>query len=122
MSSGTGVGFLDDSLNAVTNIFTAGVVGFDEDGLGTGILSDAAIDVTKEITGAKAAEEANALAREQAEQARAQAEQDRQNAISDDQRRNLQASRRAGSVRNNSGDTSSGNVSNLGNQTDFLGL
>lgn len=74
---------------------------------------------TKEVTGAKAAEEANQMAREQFEEQKIAAEQDRQNAIITKGREQVQASQLAGAARR-AGTT---NNSLLGSdEKDFLGL
>lgn len=123
MSSGTGSGFIDDVLNVGLQIGTAGFVGYGEEGFQGGYSAEA----IKEVTGANAAEEANKLAREQFEEETAQALEDRQNQITQNRQRQTQASQTAGAVRNrsttsNSSSSSTTNTSNLGGETDFLGL
>lgn len=123
MSGGTGSGFLDDILNIKTQIGTFGLVGYGDEGFRAGVTTEG----VKEVTGVNAAEEANALAREQFEQESAQLQQDRDNALEQNRRRQTQASNAAGAVRNASNRNTSATTSrpntNLGNaETDFLGL
>ena len=56
MSSGTGVGIIDDFLNVTTQVGTMGLVGYGDSGIKAGVVGKPVVDGTKEITGAKAAE------------------------------------------------------------------
>jgi len=110
---------------------TYGTVGFDKDskfGLKKGVVTKGSIDGLKEITGAKAAEEANNMARQQMEEQRATTLNDRENAKKQDAANQLTLSNRAGGIRNqvnSSLSTSRGGnrYSTLGGEEqDFLGL
>jgi hypothetical protein len=92
---------LEAALNIATNIGTAGTVGYGEDGFGvkSGFATGSALDITKEITGANALEEANRLAREQVTEEKARETQRREDVRSQTARDQLQASRSAASVR-----------------------
>lgn len=112
----------NDILNVVVQGSTAGVVGFEDGKLGTGVTSDLAIDATKEITGANAAEEANEIARQQFEEDRARLSQQRADAITANQQEQVRRSRGAGRARGNVNAGSSAASSNVAQDTDFLGL
>lgn len=123
MSSGTGVGFLDDIIDVSTNFGTGGLVGFDEEGFGTGVTSDIAIDATKEITGAAAAEEANAMALEQAREDRQARLDQRATARTQQRNRQISASNAAGASRRSVTNTSQARGSSLGgDEGNLLGL
>lgn len=122
MSSGTGVGFLDDVVNVATQISTAGTVGYGKQGVKKGITTEAAVDVTKEITGAKAAEEANAMARDQFNLATEQAKQDRLNSQTAAKNGQIAASNSAGAARGSASSTTKRANTPVGDVSDFLGL
>ena len=122
MSSGTGVDVLDEGLNAFTNVFTFGQAGYGKDGFGMdkGVAGKQEINFLKEITGAKAAEEANAMARDQFNQEVAAKEVDRANAVSQKKNNQLNLSNNAQKLNNNSSPNKSTKI--VGDVTDFLGL
>jgi len=126
MDGGTGVGFIDDTLNVVTNVATGGLVGYDPNngGFGAGELTQAGTKVVKDATGATAAEEANALAAEEAEKARQQLQQDRVEARATEQRNAIAASRGAAAARGVNTPRRNTNTSSLtgDTDTDFLGI
>lgn len=120
---------VNDVVNIGTQIGTGGLLGYGDDGFEMGYSSKlaygAAEEPLKEITGAKAAEEANELARKQIEETKAQAEQDRANAQNANAQRQLQLSRSAAATRGGGSIRSTGLMSgnNLGSdERDFLGL
>lgn len=123
MSSGTGVGILDHIGNIGAQLVTGGLVGFGKDGVKAGVTGQAAIDGTKEITGAKAAEDANAMAREQFDQSTKAALQDRTNAQEANKRNQIAASEGATKARG-VGTPKSTNATTpvTGDVSDFLGL
>ena len=118
----------DDALNISTNLSTGGLVGFEDGKFGTGKnpLAGGVVDLLKEVTGAKAAEEANAAARSRFEEEKKKAEESRKAQKNQTAREQLAASRSAGSVRSGSTKTSTSGsrFSSLGgsDETDFLGL
>jgi hypothetical protein len=88
-----------DVVNYGAQAGTFGMVGFKDGQVRTGVTSTALIQGTKEITGAKAAEDANKLAKEQFEKQKADAEQARAEAINQNARDQVQQSRMAGAAR-----------------------
>lgn len=129
MSSGTGVSAIDDVLNVALNFSTGGLAGFGEDGAGLGALGkpavEAGVDGLKEITGAKAAEEANAQTRKRFEEEKAKAAQDRLDAQAQSAANQLAASRSAEATRGGVSSQPKGTsrFSSLGSdEEDFLGL
>lgn len=108
--------------NLLLQAGTGGTIGLGKDGIKAGITGQAAIDGVKEVTGAAAAEEANALARDQFEQNQQAALDDRQNAITQNNRRQVAASNAAGSARSNSNQGGTSGSQKIGNVSDFLGL
>lgn len=123
MSQGNQTSFLDDALNILVQSTSGGIIGFGEDGFRKGVATDAALDATKELTGAAAAEEANNLAREQFEADKERLDQQRTNQLSENERRQVQLSRGAPGARtqgSSTGGNTSTSVSNL--EQDFLGL
>lgn len=142
MSSGDGGGnffnslsgegdFFENLLTDVANIgaqsITGGFAGVGKDGLKTGVTSDgivaggkAAVKGLKDVTGATAAEQANALAREQFEKSQADILNQRNENIKQVGRDQVKQSMLAGSARN-AGKTS-GSFSLGGDERDFLGL
>lgn len=122
MSSGTGFSGLDDLLNVVTNISTSGLVGYNDKGFKAGVTGKPIVEGTKEITGAKAAEEANQLAREQFLQSVEQAKKDREESIVIGQRNQISASQDAATARSKIKTNTTKSVDKIGDVTDFLGL
>lgn len=128
MSTGSGNSFLESALDVAAQAFTGGAVGFksDEGGIGAGVTGQAGVDVLKEVTGAKAAEEANEESRKRFEEEKANAEQKRKDNQALSARDELQKSRSAGNARGGvKSSASKGNsrFSDLGtDEQDFLGL
>jgi len=126
MSNGGGNSFFESILDIGTQALTGGLIGFESDkgGVSTGVTSDVAISGLKEVTGAKAAEEANAQARKQFEDEQKAALQDRENAKAETAANQLAASRQAGAVRSTTNTSRGGSTfSDLGSdERDFLGL
>ncbi len=153
MSGGGGGGFFDDAIESVTpksltkgmsfksvmndtlNLFvqsaTGTLLGYEDgkisNGVGTEVLKSAGkstLSGVKEITGAKAAEDANALARQQFEEQKVAAAQERQDAIVRKGREQMQASQLAGAARKAGQTPSTLNQGlKLGSaEKDFLGL
>lgn len=121
--SGSNSNPLEDVLNVATQWSTLGLVGYDKKGFKAGVTGEPIVEGTKEITGAAAAEEANAMAREQFEQQTAAANQDRENAKIANQRANLTASQTASAARNISTKNNKKSSSTpIGDVTDFLGI
>lgn len=123
MSSGTGISVLDEAISATTNAFTYGTVGYGKNGIKKGVVLQAGVDGLKEVTGAAAAEDANEMAREQAEIDRNEKLAVREQEIAGQERTAVARSRKAyqGTVGNTSNNTSSA-TSTVNNSTDFLGL
>lgn len=132
---GGGGSLLDQVINAGTQVVSGGLVGYQGGQVTSGVTTNVVKDTLKEVTGAKAAEEANALAREQFETQRNAALNAREEARARTARDQLAASRlaasnrRRGSVNNankgQAGDNQfqSQSVSLLGSdEQDFLGL
>ncbi|MCK5139784.1 MAG: hypothetical protein KAQ85_08085 [Thermodesulfovibrionia bacterium] len=117
-----------DIINAVTNVATGGLVGFkaDDGGLGAGVVGKVGVGAIKDVTGATAAEDANADARARFEQEKASAEADRAAGQKKNAQEQLQASRSAEGARGGGkgGATAGGSqFSSLGgDERDFLGL
>ena len=125
MSSGTGVGVLDEVINLGTNYLTLGTTGYGKQGFGIGnedSLLGRGIDGLKEVTGANAAEDANELAREQAEIDRNQKLAAREQAISEQERTQVARSRKSGQSNVSTSTTSASGATTFANNTDFLGL
>lgn len=129
MSSGGNVG--EDILNVATNFLSVGLVGYDgENGgfdMSKGLVTKNATPIIKDITGATAAEEANADARARYEEEKANALREREQALNDNAVRQLQASRSGNSSRSATSTSNSRNgrasmFSDLGGERDFLGL
>ena len=126
MSSGGGNSFFESLLDVGLQVGTSGIVGYksDDGGLGAGIIGQPIVDVTKEVTGASAAEEANKQARERFEQEKADTLTARAEVKAQTAADQLAASRGAAGAR--AGRTSTGTTSrasNLGgDERDFLGL
>lgn len=126
MSGGTGVGFVDDGLNLLTNLSTGGLAGYGENGFSTDkgySQKFGALKVYKDISGATAAEEANNLARQQYEDSVTAAREQRENAITQNARNQMTASQNAGAARSFSNNNTTTNTSRVtGDVSDFLGL
>ena len=117
------------TINAATQVSTGGMVGYGKDGLKTGIQGEqfikagnTAVKGLKDVTGATAAEEANAQARSQFEDQAAQARQQRADAQILNQRNQVAASNNAGAARANRGTNRSTRSSSVGDVSDFLGI
>jgi len=114
----------EDAINVVLQGSTAGIASFDQGRIkGEGLTMKG----IKEVTGAKAAEDANKLARQQMEEAKAQALQDRENARAQNAADQLAKSRQAGGLRRTTGSsniagTSSVNMLGGGDEEDLLGI
>lgn len=109
--------------DVTTQLHTLGIVGFEGGGFKKGVVTEAGISGLKEVTGAKAAEEANQMAREQLEKEKATAQQEREEARAQTAAEQLVASRQAGGVRR--GTVGGSFKSSFGGDTDerdFLGL
>lgn len=150
---GDGDNFFDDALNSVVGNFdnkgdfldnlitgginlgiqasTGGMLGYKDGKFGKGLAVETTEELgkglaggVKEVTGAKAAEEANAMARQQFEDQTLASEADRNNQIAMKGRQEMMASQLAGAARRSgmsSSNQSSGNI--LGSDgRDFLGL
>lgn len=119
MSSGNN--FFDDVLDIVVQGSTFGLVGYDGKGkVKAGTTGKPAMDVTKEITGAKAAEEANEQAREQFNKDVEAARKQREDMQWMNQQRAIANSNNASSARSMKVDNKT--VSKIGDTSDFLGL
>lgn len=119
MSENNMMSFMD----VATNLATLGTLGFDKDGISAGVITDPLIEGTKELTGAAAAEDANALAREQFEKDEARLVKQREDAQASSAREQVSLSKGAARARgtdSTSTSTTQGSFNN--NQTDFLGL
>ncbi len=120
-------GLIDGAINGYLQAMTVGTVGYKDGKIGKGATVELAEEVgkstvegVKTVTGAKAAEDANALALEQFELTKKQAEEERQNAIQQKGVQQIQMSQLAGAARR-AGTTS--NPITLGSTgEDFLGL
>ena len=126
MSSGGGNSFFESVLDVGLQLGTGGLAGYksEEGGLGAGITGQPIVDITKEVTGASAAEEANKQARERFEQEKADRLTARGEAKAKTAAEQLTASRQAGGVRAGTPSrTPTTRTSNLGgDERDFLGL
>jgi len=131
VSSGdSGNSFFQDIVNVTTQVATGGLVGYGDNqggfSVGEGVTGRVVKSALKDITGATAAEEANADARSRFEEQKAQALKAQQDAKRQNARDALVAARSAQAARGNTkGQTSTtgSQVSNLGSEErDFLGL
>lgn len=111
---------INDDLNFGLQLVTGGLLGFKDGKLRAG----ATTELVKEMSGAKAAEDANEMARQQFEEQKLAAEQDRQNAIVMKGREQIQASMLAGAARRAGTNTRSfaGGALLGSDEKDFLGL
>ena len=118
--------FTDDplgtTLNVATNVVSAGLIGYENGGLKAGVTGQVAVDTTKDITGATAAEEANDMARQQFEQQTADALKVRQDNILANQRNQTALSNAAGSRNSNIGTPQKTTKTITGDVSDFLGV
>ena len=131
-SINTGNSLGEDLLNVVTQVGTGGLVGYEDGKLTSGVTTNVVTDGLKEITGAKAAEEANQIARQQIDDAKAARQKEIDEAKARTAREQMQASRSAASNRKAGGGRSTGErgngassqaLSKLGSdEQDFLGL
>ena len=125
--SDSGNSVFESFVDIAAQTLSGGVVGYKSDGGGFGA-SGITTKGLKEVTGAKAAEEANEMAREQAEEAKAQILKDREDAKNLNAADQLAKSRKASTVRSTATSRSSSSVgrssiNNLGGEErDFLGL
>lgn len=136
MCGGGAKKFFTKALDVVTQVSTGGTVGFDNDGFGGGVTTDVLkqageqliLDPLKDITGARAAEDANARNEARFAEEQAEAQRQRQESQNQSARDQLQASRLAGSARGgvstqNSNQRRISRFSQLGSdERDFLGL
>lgn len=124
-----------DGLNAAVQMATLGYAGYEDGKISNGINTNIAKKVgrevvsgVKEVTGAKAAEEANRLAREQFEEQKAAALLEREQAKQRNANEQIAASRAAGAARNAGRSNRTGNNQTTGSfslgqdERDFLGL
>ena len=117
-----------DIANVAFQGATLGLVGVDEGGFKAGLtgqaIKEVTIDPLKDISGATAAEDANALAREQMEEEKASRLQAREDAKSQSAAEQVRASRSAGGVRTSTSGRTSGLTSAIvgEDERDFLGL
>ena len=128
MSTGGGNSFLESALDIGINVATGGGFGYKDDkgGVTWGEILGPTMEGIKEVTGAKAAEEANEDARKRFTEEKANAEQKRKDNQALSARDELQKSRSAGNARGGvKSSASKGNsrFSDLGtDEQDFLGL
>lgn len=124
-SEAAGVDFNEDPLGSLLNIGlqygTYGTVGYGDGGFKKGIVTDLAVKGTKEITGAAAAEEANAMAKQQYEENKIKALEDRTNAQTAAKNTQIAASNAAGGARTNK-TIGAPKADKVGGTKDFLGL
>lgn len=124
-SSGGGNSFIESLVDIGSQYFTYGTVGYksDEGGISPGIVGQAAIDITKDLTGASAAEEANKLATEQFQEEKTAALQQREDAKAQTAAEQLSISRQASASRAGGIRPTGSRSSGLGGEErDFLGL
>jgi len=112
---------IDGTINLVANASTGGLLGYEKGGFKAGVTGQPIMEGTKEITGAKAAEEANKMAREQFDKSVVDANTDRQNAIKQKQNNQINASLNAGQARSTA-NKKTNTTKPLGDVTDFLGI
>lgn len=122
MSGGTDDNAFATGFNLLTNAATMGLFGYNDQGFKAGYSGQVALDGTKEITGAKAAEEANAMAKQQFDDNVTKARQDRVDAQSASKNNAIAASQNAGSARSSNYAPSKKNAPVVGDVNDFLGL
>lgn len=133
MSTGGGNSGFESALDIVANAFTFGALGFKSDakddglfGVTKGVSTETAIGGLKDITGATAAEQANADATARFEAEKAATDKARKDAQSVSAANQLNKSRSAASSRggvSNPSTSGQSRFSNLGSdESDFLGL
>lgn len=127
MSTGGGNNFLESALDVTLQVGTGGGFGYraDKGGITFGEVLGPTIEGLKEVTGAKAAEEANEDARKRFEEEKVAAEQQRADQIAQSAANELIKSRSAASTRGGVSGSSRGQsrFSSLGSdEQDFLGL
>lgn len=120
-SSDSGNSGLEDILNVATQFFTFGAAGFERGGITPGITGEPVVEGAKEITGATAAEEATALARERFEEEKGIAIEQRKEGKRQTARQQLIASNLAAGSRKG-GNQTPGKTTSLGAEVDFLGI
>jgi hypothetical protein len=121
--SGGGGNFFDNLLNTYIATQTSGMVTFKDGGFKADAKKDYGLNIYKEISGAKAAEEANEMAREQFETQQANAIKSRNEAQWRAGRDDITRSNLAGRSRSAIGQNGNGGALNLGSdEKDFLGL
>lgn len=119
---------LDGGLNATLQIASGGLVGMQDGKIGGGITGSEVIKGYKEVSGVKAAEDANTMAREQYEEQKRAAELQRKNeqiALGREQMRqsNMAGAARTSSKSNNTRSAArTSNSLGAGAEKDFLGL
>jgi hypothetical protein len=114
--------FFENVLNTYLQTQTGGMVEYDK-GFKGNVQNDVGLQIIKETSGAKAAEEANEMAREQFEEQKVAAEQDRNNQILQRGREQIQASQLAGAARRAGTNSNRSTGTVLGSdERDFLGL
>lgn len=130
--SGGGGNFFENVLNSALQMYTGGMVQYDPErgGIRGDIKNDVGLDIYKEISGAKAAEQVNVQAREQYEQTKADAAAARVEAQNQTAKDQMQQSRMASGARASSSATTRStnkgtaisSVSLGADEKDFLGL
>jgi hypothetical protein len=126
--SGGGGNFFENVLNSYTQIMTAGVVQYNDKGFKADLNDSVGMNTYKEMSGAKAAEEANEQAREQFEEQKANAATERQNALLQNANDQRKQSLMAGAARNTTSKSTAnkgqavGSFSLGGDEKDFLGI
>lgn len=121
---------LETFADVSTQLLSGGIVGFEDGGFTPGVVGKPALAGLKEVTGAAAAEEANALTREAIEDERERRLREREELQARNARDALTRSRTAAGVRRGGGSGSGGffggstfSDSTIGSdERDFLGL
>ena len=124
MCGGSAENFFESTADVLLEGTTGGLLGMENGRVGEGEVTKIGVDILKEVTGVKAAEEANKMAREQFEEEKARLAKERKDAKAASAAEQLRQSRQAGSMR---GTTSSGRPTGLkygmmDEERDFLGL
>jgi len=130
MGGGGGGDFFERAIDVVTQVSTGGLAGFEDGDFGKGVQLDEVPgtlkSVVKDITGATAAEEATAQARERFNEEKAAALAQRKEAKALTAKQQLTASRLAAGARRAGATTAAGTKTKstkLGSdESDFLGL
>lgn len=113
---------IQDSINWGLQSATGGLIGFKDGKVGPGFTGKAVVGGIKEITGAKAAEDANELARKQIEQTQADAMKARADARYQAGLQDVQRSNLAGRARGAIGANMDASLKLGSDEKDFLGL